>query len=364
MSLTIAKISETDANNLFTKTSLLAGDRIKAVNGKEVQNHWQLEQIVQDIFLSSVTLLAERADPVSGQLELIESQVELGLTHIDSYDVESESDLHHICSMVPRLRINLVDDGLDLQSGDIILAAGDIENPTYKELRDITEEYEKKELLLKIMRTDANGLENTLEVTVVPKHPPDSERVMIGIGVELDAAHPVVAKTISTGHGHEVLDIPCGSVITAVDGVEVFNFYDIIREIKKNTGERITIDYRLNEEVAGAELLDLRGEKDFITVKSTLTTDIPFDFLERLYKADDPGYALVMACKKSVWFIVQTYVTLKGLLARNVSLNAMAGPVGIATMSYKAVEHSILSFMYLLAFISSNLAVINFLPIP
>ena len=34
------------------------------------------------------------------------------------------------------------------------------------------------------------------------------------------------------------------------------------------------------------------------------------------------------------------------------------------TITYKAVEQSFASFMYLLAFISANLAVINFLPIP
>jgi regulator of sigma E protease len=33
-------------------------------------------------------------------------------------------------------------------------------------------------------------------------------------------------------------------------------------------------------------------------------------------------------------------------------------------MAYKAVERSFITFLYLLAFISANLAVINFLPIP
>ena len=42
----------------------------------------------------------------------------------------------------------------------------------------------------------------------------------------------------------------------------------------------------------------------------------------------------------------------------------MSGPVGIATITYKAVQYSFVSFLYLLAFISANLAVINFLPIP
>jgi regulator of sigma E protease len=91
---------------------------------------------------------------------------------------------------------------------------------------------------------------------------------------------------------------------------------------------------------------------------------VPFEFLKQQYKADGLADAFVMGCRKSAWFIIQTYVTLKGLFARSLSLDAISGPVGIATMTYKAVEYSFVSFLYLLAFISANLAVINFLPIP
>ena len=71
-----------------------------------------------------------------------------------------------------------------------------------------------------------------------------------------------------------------------------------------------------------------------------------------------------MSCRKSVSFILQTYVTLKKLISGNVSLKAMSGPVGIAIITYQAVEESFVEFLYLLAFISVNLAVVNFLPIP
>ena len=67
---------------------------------------------------------------------------------------------------------------------------------------------------------------------------------------------------------------------------------------------------------------------------------------------------------RSVWFIIKTYVTLKQLFSKNVSVKAMSGPVGIAAITYRAVEDSFITFLYLLAFISANLAVINFLPIP
>ncbi|GAG54902.1 unnamed protein product, partial [marine sediment metagenome] len=132
--------------------------------------------------------------------------------------------------MVPRLRIEVVDTESSLQEGDIILAIGDVSNPTYKEMREVTTEYEKRELPIKVLRVGAGGVEEELTVTVVPKCPRGGDRVLIGIIPVLDAEHSVVAKTIAAEGGPARLEIPSGAVITAVGGVGVSNFYDIIRE--------------------------------------------------------------------------------------------------------------------------------------
>jgi regulator of sigma E protease len=369
VSLTIAPLSKTDADALFAKTKLRPGDKIKSVQGKDVQSYWQFEKIVQQSLTPAVTILAERTDQ-NGKTELIESQLPLDLS-FENREPESESDLAHIYSMVPRLQIIAALDEhtgdsseKSLRAGDIILAVGNIENPTYKEIRDITTEYEGKELPVKILRTDSNGIDNTLTVTVIPKRSQDGKRVVIGILPVFDAEHTVVAKTIAAENGPPRLEIPRGAEITAVAGVEVSNFYDVIREIRRNTGKSVKIKYRLDKNTTGSVVANITGDKNFITVKSDLAEIVPFEFLKRLYKADGPAQAFVMGCKKSVGFIIQTYVTIKGLLARDVKPEALSGPVGIATMAYKAVERSFVTFLYLLAFISAVLAVINFLPIP
>lgn len=369
MNLTIAQLSKTDAVDLFARTQLRPGDRIKSVQDRDVQSHWQFEKIIQQALVPTVTILAERTDQ-NGKTELIESQIPLDLS-FENKEPNSESDLAHIYSMVPRLRIiaasneHTGDSGENsLRAGDIILAVGDVENPTYKEIRDITTEYEGKELPIKVLRADSNGIDDTFMVTVMPKRSLDGKRVVIGIFPVFDAEHTVVAKTIAAKGGPARLEIPRGAEITAIAGVEVSNFYDVIREIRRNTGSRVTIKYRLDEHTAGSVVLDTATDKDFITVESSPAEIVPFEFLKRLYKADGPAQAFVMACKKSVGFIVQTYVTIKGLLVRDVRPKALSGPVGIATMVYKAVERSFITFLYVLAFISAVLAVINFLPIP
>ena len=370
-SLTVAEVSDVD--KLRESTGLLPGDRIKSVNGKNVQTYWQLEEIIRDVLVSEVTLSAERTRD-SGKVELIKSQIRLSLSHAKDYDIESESDLNHIYSMVPRLMITAVsgewlstvgDNGPSLQRGDIILAISDVENPTYKEMRDVTTEYEDKELAIKVLRAAADGTEEILTVTVVPKRPAGGDRILIGIFVTLDAEHPVVGKTIMAEGGPAKLAIPRGAVITAVDGTGVANFYDIIREIGRCAGESITIDYRLSEEIAGNVVLDVDTGGEFITVKSSFAELIPFEDLKRLYKASGPFDAVAMGCKKTVMFIAQTYVTLKRLIGGLVSPKDLMGPAGILAFSYRIVtEQPMVYYFYFLGLISAVIAVFNFLPLP
>jgi len=362
MSLTIADVAEPNA--LYAETGLKPGYRIKAINGRQVQTHWELQKIVQDALVPAVTVLAERTDPVSKKTTLIETQIHLSLSlsFANSYQVKSESELSHIYSMVPRLRIKIVDTGSSLHSGDIILAVADVDNPTYKELREITEEYEGKELPIKVLRVDDDGAERVLTVTVEPERRAGDDRVLIGIGAVLDAGQPVVAKTIAAEDGPAALAIPRGAVITAVKGTQVSSFYDIIREIRKNSGQRITIDYRLGEKT-GDVVLDAGDTQAPVSIKSTFSEFIPFKPLERLYKASGPINATVMGYRKTVMFIAQAYLTLKRFVGGIISPKEFMGPVGIVTLSYRIVaERPLIYYVYFLGLISAFIGVLNFVP--
>jgi len=390
--LTVAEVS--DANALRERTGLQSGDVIKAVDGENVQTHWEFVGLVENAVSRSVTLSAERTE--GG--ELIENQIGLDWLFAEGYEIKSDSELYHIYSMVPRLRITAagevalpkgrverikdwlkgilsfgkasrqeeVESGPVLEGGDIILAIGGVENPTYREVREVTEANEDKELPIEVLRADANGVEERLVVTVTPRRPQGSERVLIGIAVVLDAKHPVVAKTIDTGGGPTRLGIPGGATITAVDGAAVSSFYDVVDEIRKYKDERITIDYRVDERKAGSVALNVGGSGDeLITVKSVLSGYVPFEDLERLYRAGGPVEAVVMGGRKTVMFITQTYVTLKRLVSRSVSPKNLMGPVGILTVTYRiAKDRPTIYIIYFLGLISAVIAVFNFLPIP
>jgi RIP metalloprotease RseP len=392
-SLTIADVSNPDA--LYQMTGLLPSDRIKSINSQPVQTHWQFEQILQSTYAPEATLVVERHQD-KGTTELIETKIRLDISYANKAEIDSESDLCHIYSMVPRLRITAVADNLDvaeqkqtsrlsklkdlfakstekksevdtvpkLQSGDIILAVGDIENPTYKEMRDVTKEYEGKKLLIQVLRDAGDGSEEILDLKVIPKRPQGTDWVMIGIAVALDAEHPVVAKTISGGAGLSPLDIPRGATITAIQGRAVSDFYDIIQQLRQHQGQQVKLDYCLENGTAGAVILDTTVAQEPITVRS-FAEFIPFSNLDRLYRATSPIQAIAMGYRKTVMFITQTYVTLKRLIDGIISPKELMGPVGIIAFSYRIVaDQPMVYYAYFLGLINASIAVINFLPVP
>ncbi len=72
-----------------------------------------------------------------------------------------------------------------------------------------------------------------------------------------------------------------------------------------------------------------------------------------------------MGYRRTVRFIVLTYITLKQLISGLVSPKNLMGPVGIIALSYQVVaQQPPVYYAYFLGLISATIAVINFLPVP
>jgi regulator of sigma E protease len=382
--LTVANVS--DPNMLEKQVNLRPGDVVTAVNGREVRHYWELADIVLNSVGPTVTITA-RGTRGADKDKVISTEIGLGWGCASGYQGDSESKLCHVGSMVPRLRI--VGDlrkpvsfkesllrklgiskptGVEkpiLKHGDIILAAGNVEYPTYKEFRDVVKGHDGEPLSLKILRADTNGVERPVEVTVEPKHEAGTDRVVIGIPVTLDVRHAVVAKTINSKNGPPGLAIPRGAVITTVGGAEISSFYDVAGEIRENAGQPVTIGYRSSDGKTGEVVLDAKNTDNLITVWSMPAEVVPFEPMKRLYKASGPVDAIVTGYQKTVMFIAQTYVTLRRLVGGLVSPKSLLGPVGILTVSYTVVsDQPLVNYIYLLALIGACVAVVNFMPLP
>jgi len=380
--LTIHAVS--DPNALQKRTGVLPGDRIVGVNGEKVATHWELSRLVAETLEPSVTLSAERTEE-SGETELIETRVKTRWQIGPAFEGDVESKLYNVASMVPRLRITefrepvtvvkrlLAKLGVGkkksdkdgrLMPGDIVLATGDVACPTYTELQEIAKQYEGKELAVTVLRSDVNGADAVVTVNVKPRRPRGGEQPVIGVTLELDAEHPVVAKTITDEDAPQALPIPRGAVIEAINGVEVSSFFDVAQQVSANSGRPTRIEYAADGK-AGDVVVQTDGMEKLVNIRAAFAEPVPFEDMKQLYKATGPIDAIATGWRKTMMFMAQTYVTLRRLVGGLVSARTLMGPVGILAVSYTVVtEKPLIDYVYLLALISACIAVVNFLPLP
>jgi membrane-associated protease RseP (regulator of RpoE activity) len=86
---------------------------------------------------------------------------------------------------------------------------------------------------------------------------------------------------------------------------------------------------------------------------------------QRLQKADGPLQAVGIGVTRTYQMIVKTYMSLSSMITGRVSaVKNLRGPISIAQAAFDIAGEGFSQFMFFLAIISVNLAVINFLPIP
>ncbi|MFM7056173.1 MAG: RIP metalloprotease RseP [Planctomycetota bacterium] len=86
--------------------------------------------------------------------------------------------------------------------------------------------------------------------------------------------------------------------------------------------------------------------------------------LEDLRKAESIGEALHLGYARTRRNISNIYLSLRQLIRREVAPKSLSGPVAIARVSYRLAERGIFQLINFLGFLSINLAILNFLPIP
>ncbi|MGB8225516.1 MAG: site-2 protease family protein [Sedimentisphaerales bacterium] len=374
--LEIANVSE--PNVLFENFGLKPGDKIVAADGKKVEQYWQFAEVIKNTLKEDISVKVQRA----GQSEFAETRFKLGLTLANNYEIKTDTDLGCIYSMVPRLKIAAVTErrvtftsrlelllgsfgiikldvkpGLELLAGDIIIKVADINNPTFLELRTLTGEYGDKYMPITVLR-------DREELSGEVKPVKDGDRFVIGILTELDIEHPIVAKTIVVD-GIEPLAIPSGAEIISINNGKISNFYDVIRIMKASAGREIKLKYRIANSDKVDSVVFKVPQDEAVGVSSYLANDIPFKPLESLVKARGSVDAVRIGIQKTLMFMVQTYITLKGLIFGTISPKGLMGPVGMIAASSKIIaEREFMIYFYFMGLISACLAVMNFLPLP
>ncbi len=136
-------------------------------------------------------------------------------------------------------------------------------------------------------------------------------------------------------------------------------------------------------ELAGQRQVPIEFRRNVMSPVETRLIDVSEDMLDpwlgrvafapnaalaaetRLLKGANPLDAIRIGVHKTYYFVVQVYQFLHRMIfSRTVSAEAMSGPLGILDVGGKFAQSGGVRFLFFLAIISANLAVINFLPLP
>lgn len=157
-----------------------------------------------------------------------------------------------------------------------------------------------------------------------------------------------------------------GDRITAIDGVPVENFDELVREIALYPEKEITIEAQRDGETLTFDVTTARvvfedgfGNKETRGQIGVAAEQLEYDF------RPVPVMQLVPLATATCWDITKMMVTgIKQILFGERSIKDLGGPVKIAKVSGERLSLGMTEFVFLVALISLNLAFINFLPIP
>ena len=241
-----------------------------------------------------------------------------------------------------------------LQPGDIILSVNGRRTAHWEDaLFEIGVAQPGSRVILSVLR---DGEQRFIEEPPLPAGGSSDESDLLGYPREL-----VLVGSVAAGHPAALGGMQTGDVVVSADGTVMLNPVQFTTLVKESDGSP----------------LHLVVERDGKDVNLTLNPSYsdPGDGVKRwsigitvgaqnIYKS----HPFPDAARRAVWFNYkmgrQIFRVLAGLFQGKVSVKQLAGPVGIASEFGQAARRGMLDLLYLTAFISLNLGIVNLLPIP
>ena len=340
---------------------LKAGERIVAVDGAPVTDtdYAKLDRAIQASFGGPVTLSIED---------------EKGAKRDASFKPEFarmfDSQALTFAGMTPRTAIGSVDKKSPandkLKAGDVVLSIRRASDATLVRTPS-------PELFFKTV-TDAGAAGDTLTieveragqpVTVAGLKPemklPTGERGL-GVGFAPDFDHVVVAA-VADGSSAARANVSPGATIVSANGTPVARWSDLQRAIATG-GEslQMTTTSPQGDETVTLALAD--GERNLMRSVRYANPILPLATWPVVRKTSNPVEAVTWGVAETRDLILQGYLTLRRVFGGSVPASNMSGPVGIFQAGTAFAQRGPDWFIWFLAVISANLAVVNFLPVP
>ncbi|MFW6052804.1 MAG: RIP metalloprotease RseP [Desulfosalsimonas sp.] len=159
--------------------------------------------------------------------------------------------------------------------------------------------------------------------------------------------------------------IKSGDRIVAIEGQKIKSWGDIVEPILESQGRPLEFTVKRNGTLINMTIAPKMGEVKDIFGEETRQYMIgitPTDQELRLHfnPIEAVGQSLIRT-----WVIIKlTVISVVKLIQGSLSFDTLGGPIMIAEMAGKSVEHGIANLLAFIAFVSVNLGILNLLPVP
>ncbi len=163
------------------------------------------------------------------------------------------------------------------------------------------------------------------------------------------------------GEGYPAYDVGIekGDLLLSLNGEKINNWDQALIKLQTSNGDAVTfevkkVDGRVESySIAPIEVSDDDGNKSY-----------KFGIATAYEKEYGFGKSLKYACNKTISLFGSMWDTLKYLFTGKVGVNQLSGPVGIYSIVDSQAEQGLEAILYLVAYLSINVGIINLLPFP
>lgn len=215
------------------------------------------------------------------------------------------------------------------------------------------------------IEVDRQGQRVTASVTPVVKEQRDD------LGVTLRVGDIGIRRDVSARVGEVVPDMPAaraglepGDLITAIDGKPIKSFDDIVQIVAGAADKDLLITIRRGEETREVHVTPARTPQKDASGKVVMRGKIGVAPEPPQPHPVGPFSALRLGVKETTGVITQTFYGITDLFKGRQGLDQVGGPIMMAEVTARVLDHGLEWVLRLMAFFSANIGLLNLLPIP
>lgn len=327
-------------------------DVIVAVGGQGVSEFWQVEDRLLRHGDGPVALTARR----DGQ------NVDVTFERVKVFGLAHGQGLKFLdlAGMEPRVQVHGPGDVAEagVKAGDVIVSYGGVEDPSRRELADVSKANLGQATPLVVLRAGQR-----VDLTVEPRKGPNGQ-ALIGLTTEPEYSTPFVSEVEGDSPAGKA-GIEKGAVIQQVNGRKVQGWPGVLAALAENLGKSVTIAYKLGDEEKTADLgVVTSKELDLEQFQAGLPVTLATYPVRTEPIKGGPLQALRYSIEDTREWVLTSYATLARIFEGRVGIKGLSGPVGIGAIAVLTAREGPVDFMYLMAMLSVMVAVFNFLPLP